>query len=276
MIWSRLLDELLRRARPPAASHLAERWTAWARRLAEGRARTDAAGAGAGMTLLALARHGAQRASRLEQRLQLAVRVLHQRTGSAADGSPGRSLAGRDPGATRAVVVSAGRDVAGEGLGVPVPIVLRPPAAPQPHGPAQLQVERPPAAAVGIAGQETAQRVVEQLRRVEEPVYGSRARSAAAMHAVAGGARAAGTSGVDPQTGWALPVPGAPARLLVRQGAAAGAGAPGANGADAGAERRPAADARAPEPLDIERLADRVVRQIDRRIVAQRERVGRI
>ncbi len=35
-------------------------------------------------------------------------------------------------------------------------------------------------------------------------------------------------------------------------------------------------DARLPEPIDVERLTDEVVRHIDRRIVAQRERFGRI
>jgi hypothetical protein len=57
--------------------------------------------------------------------------------------------------------------------------------------------------------------------------------------------------------------------------AATAAGADRSGASEATSTRR-FTEPGAPPPVDVERLADQVVRQIDRRIVAHRERVGRI
>lgn len=318
MSWPRLLEELLGRARRPAATRLAERWTTWAHRLVEGRARADAAGAGPPMTLLAPGgpRWAVDHRSWLGHRLELAVRLLHAQAPATTRARPGEQSTygpSTPPETSSQRTGRAAGGATGPALGLPLgpQLVLRS-AAPSPHralgdvasggaAPEQVPaVDVPANDLVGlrvveqrrVAGAEkrTVRRLVEQRRavrsgslmvrrlverhrRVLEPSRGGRASTAAGLRASGDSAATAGTAGVDPQTGWALPVAGgSPALVVAASAASVAAPAPGTRDA----EPHWSADRVTPASIDLERLADQVVRHIDRRIVAHRERVGRI
>jgi hypothetical protein len=246
----RLLDEL-------------RRWRSWARGLLKGHAQVPAAGRSPQMTLLSR-RRGTRvmaGARRLDQRLNLALRLFFStRAGGRAgrEAAPARSR----PGTAR---VSGGRGRRGRELIVhaerpapaamaPTPVVLRLRA---PAGPAER--ERPRAGVAARTTELTTRRLVEQRRRTEQ----------LARDVIATGPS---TPGVDPETGWPLPV--GPAAASVRTQPR---DRPELVPAASPAGTRPgAADIPAASALDIGRLADRVVAQIDRRIVAHRERMGRI
>jgi len=109
----------------------------------------------------------------------------------------------------------------------------------------------------------TTRRLVEQRRRVEQLAR----RSTASLPSV---------SGVDPETGWPLPVGQTPVAPRVRTRSRGGMELAPTPAAARAAVQQTGADAPASAALDIGRLADQVVEQIDRRIVAHRERMGRI
>jgi hypothetical protein len=272
MIRSPLLRELLRRARPLAAPGPARRWLDWARGLAGGRARVAGAPAGVPLVLAVLGRPAGVRAGevRMERRLGLTLRLL---TAARVD-APSRRSGSREPAAAPGLVRERVEALlAPAGLRVetfaPAPRPAVAPAA-APVAPAVSSGSAGPLPAAR-AGAALVLQLVERRRRVEELSVRRRAPATA----LAGPAAAAGPNGIDPLTGWALPVSAASAPLARR--APSMAPPETASGAPADAARgaaRPPEDAAA--ALDIDRLADRVVRQIDRRIVAHHERMGRI
>ena len=254
MTGGRLLDEL-------------RRWRSWARGLLKGHAQVPAAGRSPQMTLLSR-RRGTRvmaGARRLDQRLNLALRLFFstraggragREAGSARPRTGTARVSGRRGRRGRELIVHAERaaPAAAPAAMAPTPVVLRLRA---PAGPAER--ERPRAGVAARTTELTTRRLVEQRRRTEQ----------LARDVIATGPS---TPGVDPETGWPLPV--GPAAASVRTQPR---DRPELVPAASPAGTRPgAADIPAASALDIGRLADRVVAQIDRRIVAHRERMGRI
>jgi hypothetical protein len=117
-------------------------------------------------------------------------------------------------------------------------------------------------------------RIVEQLRRVETTFL---AATPAAVAGLGGDAARA--------TALASPLRGSAAASLQRRPELTLARAPGGSdavsgrstddAASSGRRTAPAPSERPTAPFDLERLTDQVVQKIDRRIVAERERVGK-
>jgi len=255
-----LLSGLLRRHRARG-----DRWSTWARALAGAHAPLTAAWPGTAMLLFmrARARDAREPGSLVNHRLELGLRLVvgdRERPGirpARPDAAPrGERVVVQREGARTRLVTHVTHPPARPATLV----VARPWDATAPPAPAPV-AESPRPGKAAEAGILTVRRLVEERRRVEHS-----ARSLPPSGQA--------STGVDPVTGWPVPLeaPDAPAVLRAhgepRREAPAAAGEP----------RRP----RSPEPavatppIDIDGLADQVVRQIDRRIVAHRERVGRI
>ena len=292
---NQLLRELRRRRRAPGPAGRrpgpgtpGARWRGWARSLAARRRRTAAAGSFAGMVLL----RGAASAVGDTVRLPPASHAwhlyltLHRACGPAAPTSAdrlGALLVSRVHVGPRAVpAVPAVRPVplaaaaAGGSMAAAQARVVgerwrtvRPTAGGAPAGEPTAAWRAVPRQVTGdtvtAAVRHTVQRVLERGRRVEE-------RTAAAPVALRGGG---GRDG-----GWAH---GLPPMAVTRQpplrepgGGAAGAHGRGAAGGGPPDQSDPWQAPGAPPRIDVEQLADQVVRRIDDRIIAHRERLGRI
>ena len=278
---ARLLHELLRRRRSVPTVAVDGRWRAWARALAARHARRATRRAGPAMAFLA---PGATRTrwTRTVLTLQPQVRQAFER---AAPGS-GRAPAHGAPGAAAPPAVDRGAPIPRLLVAAPrAPILVAPAraaAAVQQRGvaasrppmlvaPARAAAEYPRVGAALAASRLTIARIVERRRRVEEP------RGLPLPERVRGTAPAARVAAVPPPAtpadradGW---VPGRPPPVVAARrvrGATEAPPSPATAPAAAAPGRPPAA------ALDLEALTEQVVRQIDRRIVAHRERMGRI
>ena len=245
--------------RPPLATAL--RWSAWARALAARHAMVRAGHPPATSVLRWHRKPPPQPAApasawrgRVRHRLELTLRLLASGRpagprdgGTAAAATPAapapshrrQALVLRTSGAA-ADARAPGHDERARGAGAPVL-----------DGPARV-------CAAARAGLRTARKAAEARRRDERLSH---------PHPTVPSSPPA----VDPVTGWPMPV-GTSARVVR---AAAPARSAATEGAAPATSARPLPE-RADEPLDIGRLADEVVQQIDRRIVAHRERTGRI
>ena len=278
----RMLAELLR-WRPEAAAPAGARWSAWARALTARHARADARDPAGG--------DGARDAARRRG----AVVVDDARPASAA-GARARPRAAP----ARARAGEARFAPAGATAPTHAPARLAPPA-PSPWSAAPFVLAAPPPSAraheraAGLTRERSrliVQRLVEARARREEPrglpAPGRTAVAVAVPAAVPALPAAVPATAPAPATA-ASSRSGIPARarppamVLAAPAAAPGARdrAPDAALAALGAREHPQAAraAAAPAvqaPLDIGALADQVVRQLDRRMVAHRERMGRI
>jgi len=236
------------------------RWRAWARALAASHAMLRG-GHPSATSLLRWHREPPARPGRpapawrgrVRHRLDLTLRLL----------APGRAAGSRDAGTTAAAGPAAPASSHRR-----QPLVLRTSGAaadaqaPHRRGGAHaadaLALDAPAhVCAAAHAGLRTARKVAETRRRDERLSHSHPAVQSS-------------PPAVDPVTGWPMPV--GPAARVVR---AAPAHSGATEGAAPATSARPLPE-RAEEPLDIGRLADEVVQQIDRRIVAHRERTGRI
>ena len=285
------LRELRRRRRAPGRRPSrpgpGARWLGWARSLAARRRRSAGSGFFAGMVLLrGAASAGGDSVTRWPTasrawRLHL---TLRQASGPAVPASAGRRGAPPTPVARTAPDVrptpvgpaaagtsvpvappgSGGAQVAGERWRI-----VRPAPAPAggiPAGEPRVAVSRAVTGDIVTAAVRRAvQRILERGRRVEE-------RTSAP-------GRASGIYGYPhrPDLGWSPgPPPLAPARPAQspkREHGRGTADGPAPERSDA----RRTLDAPPPPPrIDVGQLADQVVRRIDERIIAHRERLGRI
>ena len=287
------LRELRRRRRAPGRrpSRPGARWLGWARSLAARRRRTAGPGSFAGMVLVrrsGSAAGGVTRCPTVSRAWRLHL-TLRQAPGPAVPASGGRrgvlparriqpvvraapfvrrALANPAAAADKSTVVAqakpGGTHVAGERWRT----VRLAPAGGVPAGEPLRAAGRAVAGDIATAAvRRTVQRVLEHGRRVEE-------RTAASD-------QASGFSGHPHQPardgGWTpSPPPMAVARQPqspAREHGPGGAAGPTPGGPDP--RRTPDAPA-APPRIDMDQLADQVVRRIDDRIIAHRERLGRI
>jgi hypothetical protein len=253
----RMLAELLR-WRPEAAAPAGARWSAWARALAARHARADARIRPAAMALVA-PRGGVTRWSwttlALRPRLELAR----------ARAAPGREAAPTSAPARLAPPSPSPWSAA------PFVLAAPPPSARAHDRAAGLTLER---------SRLIVQRLVEACARREEP-RGLPAPGRPALPAVPATAPARATvASIRSATPGRPPGARTPAMVLGAPAAAPGARDRAPDAALVAREhpqaaRRDAAPVVA-TPIDIGSLTDEVVRQLDRRIVAHRERMGRI
>ena len=272
----RMLAELLR-WKPKPAAPAGARWSAWARALAARHARADAQTRAAAMALVT--RGGAApRWSWATLALRPRLELARSRGVPAREAAPARARAGR---ARFAPAGALAPTRAPARLAPPppwsaAPFVLAgpPPSARAHERTAGLTLER---------SRLIVQRLVEGRARREDPRAVPTPRRRDVQAAVPAAAVAPPwAAAASSRSGTPRLAPGAgPPAMVLAAPAAAPDSAPDAALATLAAREHPQAAraAAAPAvqaPIDISALTDQVVRQLDRRIVAHRERMGRI
>jgi hypothetical protein len=283
---NRLLHELLRWERTAAAATPAARWRNWARALADRHAHGIGQVPRPGMVLVPASAPGDHHQHlhwSVRRDLHLAVRPVLVALSRAMAGPAARAAAAPPTASGRRAAASAPRRV-------------DPPAPPLQRvvvGAAALQADAddpgspyPRQALLVDTCLRTLERVVEQRRRVEQ--WTRRAVGEGAQPPAAGAAGPP-AGGPDAAAAALAPLAPPPAPVVVAgrgragnpasadgtpgPGPAPAAAAPSGPGPDWGG---PPARAAAPARIDIGQLTDQVVRQIDKEIIAHRERMGRI
>ena len=271
-----MLERLRRRRLPAAVSRL----TAWARALARGHARIPGDRPAAGVLVTPprpvppLRAASASTVVRVLARVGLDVRVLRAAAATARSAAP--SLTGAARSAVRRMPAPAAR-----GRGAPhAPVLPTPLPLPRLASPAGSPVRpAPPAPLAVAASRTTVLRLVEHRRRIEGPPWRAPSEPAGMSRqrdgrpAARERSRAARRPGRTALEAWGRP--GAAMVLAPGPAAAVAAAAAAASPSPLRVfepEPRPAA----PPVPEVEQLTDEVVRQIDRRIAAHRERLGRI
>ena len=148
---------------------------------------------------------------------------------------------------------------------------IRPAAPVRPIDRALVDLARPAAAAARTSVLDTVRRVIEQHLRVE-----TAAPSRSTALAPVGGSFQPAASG-RPASPAAPERQLSPLRQVVRPAVARAAGPGPSAGIGASGSATPYTSAPPPTPpLDVDRLTDQIIQIIDRRIIASRERLGRI